>query len=58
MRRVASQRVGVGRPAYKTWKCDGVNLFLHGLKGISTNGSSIFETRAVIEPIDCVVPET
>jgi hypothetical protein len=53
MRRVASQRVGVGRPAYKTWKCDGVNLFLHGLKGISTNGSSIFETRAVI-----VVPET
>jgi hypothetical protein len=58
MRRVASQRVGVGRPAYKTWKCDGVNLFLHGPMGMSANGSSIFEKHAVIELIDYVVPET
>jgi len=58
MRRVASQRVGVGRPAYKTWKRDGVSLFLHGPKGMSADGSSIFEKHAVMELIDCVVPET
>lgn len=58
MRRVASQRVGVGRPACKTWKCNGVKLFLQGPKVMSANGSSVFETHAVTEPIDRVVPET